>query len=160
MVRNFMVRRAWIATLLALPLALLSLTSHAVTHTGGEFNTLYAGLGIKGYDPVAYFTEGKPVVGSENYVFDFGGVTWRFDSSEHRALFAANPEKYAPQFGGFCTWGVGAANRLFDVDPVNGWTIHQGKLYMNFNADLNQTFRKDTANLLAKARQNWPALNE
>ena len=153
--------RLWLKSLLiALPLAMLCGPAFAVKHTGGEFNTLYAGTGVKGYDVVAYFTDGKPQLGSEDYVVDYGGVTWRFVSQEHRDLFVAEPEKYVPQFGGFCTWGVGAADRLFDVDPVDGWTIYEGKLYMNFNADLNKTFRDDPAGLIAKAQKNWPALNQ
>lgn len=148
-----------LSLLIAVPIALLSAESRAVTHTGGEYNTLYAGLGAKGYDVVAYFTDGKAVPGSPDHVFDYGGVSWRFASEDHRDLFAANPAKYAPQFGGFCSWGVGVANKLFDVDPVDGWTIYKGKLYMNFNADINATFRKDPEGILGKASVNWPALN-
>lgn len=155
----YRIRRRLRSLLVALPLAFLCVPAFAVKQTGGEFNTLYAGIGVKGYDVVAYFTEGKPRIGSEEYVVDHGGVTWRFASREHRDLFAATPEKYVPQYGGFCTWGVGAANKLFDVDPVDGWTIYQGKLYMNFNADINKTFRNDPAGLVAEAQKNWPALN-
>lgn len=130
----------------------------AVKNTGREYNTLYAGLGAKGYDAVSYFTDGKAVVGSEEHTFDFGGVSWRFASAEHRDLFARNPAKYAPQYGGFCAWGV-AQGKLFDVDPVSGWTVHDGKLYLNFNAALNDTFRGDPAGFIAKADANWPKLD-
>jgi len=132
--------------------------AHAVKTTGGEYNTLYAGLGAKGYDVVAYFTDGKPTPGSDKHTAEYGGVTWQFVSSEHRDLFRADPAKYAPQFGGFCSWGV-AQGKLFDIDPVNGWTIRDGKLYLNFNADLNKTFQKDTSGFVARASRNWPALN-
>jgi YHS domain-containing protein len=138
--------------------AVISTPAYAVKTTGGEYNTLYAGLGAKGYDVVAYFTESKPVVGVERYEYTYGGVTWRFASKEHRALFAANPAKYAPQYGGFCSWGV-SQGKLFDIDPVDGWTLHDGKLYLNFNADINKTFRKDTAGFVAKAEKHWPDLN-
>lgn len=134
------------------------LTSHAVKQTGGEYNTLYAGLGAKGYDVVAYFTKGKPVQGSARHESVYGGVTWRFANADHRELFEANPEKYAPQYGGFCSWGA-ANGKLFDVDPANGWTIVDGKLYLNFNADLNKTFTKDAAKFIPKADQNWQSLN-
>jgi YHS domain-containing protein len=152
-------RRALTLALIG-PLALLSVTAHAVKTSGGEFNTLYAGIGIKGYDPVAYFTDGAPTVGNEEFTYEYGGVTWRFASQAHRDLFASNPAKYAPQYGGFCSWGVGTANRLFDVDPVNGWSIYEGKLYLNFNADINKTFNKDPSALITKANLNWPALNQ
>lgn len=130
----------------------------AVKNTGREYNTLFAGLGAKGYDVVSYFTDGKAVMGSEAHSFDYRGVTWRFASAEHRDLFAKNPAKYAPQYGGFCAWGV-SIGKLFDVDPVNGWTIHDGKLYLNFNADVNGTFRGDPAGFVAKAEKNWPKLD-
>ena len=134
------------------------LTSYAVKQTGGEYNTMYAGLGAKGYDVVAYFSKGKPVLGSDKHEFVYGGVTWRFANAEHRQMFEANPEKYAPQYGGFCSWGA-ANGKLFDVDPANGWTIVDGKLYLNFNADLNKTFTKEAAKFIPKADKNWKSLN-
>jgi len=138
--------------------AVAPLTSHAVKQTGGEYNTMYAGLGAKGYDVVAYFTKGKPVQGSAKHESVYGGVTWRFANADHREMFEANPEKYAPQYGGFCSWGA-ANGKLFDVDPANGWTIVDGKLYLNFNADLNKTFTKDAAKFIPKADKNWESLN-
>jgi YHS domain-containing protein len=148
-----------IAVFLSALMALFSISAHAVKQTGGEFNTLYAGIGAKGYDVVSYFTDGKPIIGKEDLTSEYGGVTWRFSSTAHRDLFAANPAKYAPQYGGFCSWGVGEANRLFDVDPVNGWTIFEGKLFLNFNGDINQTFRNNPAGIISKAEKNWPGLN-
>jgi YHS domain-containing protein len=132
--------------------------AHAVKQTGGEYNTMYAGLGAKGYDVVSYFTTGKPTVGSAQHESVYGGVTWRFANEKNLKLFAANPEKYAPQYGGFCSWGV-ANGRLFDVDPVNGWTIVDGKLYLNFNADLNNTFAKEATKFIPMAEKNWPTLD-
>lgn len=151
-------RRALAAAGAIALLAGLPAVAHAVKSTGGEYNTLYAGLGAKGYDVVAYFNGGTPAQGSEGITAEYGGVTWRFASREHRDLFRADPAKYAPQYGGFCSWGV-AQGKLFDVDPVNGWTIHEGKLYLNFNADINRTFRKDAVGFVSKAERNWPALN-
>lgn len=133
--------------------------AYAVKLTGGEYNTMYAGLGAKGYDIVAYFTEGKPRMGSDRYTAPYGGVTWQFASREHRDLFAANPARYAPQYGGFCSWGV-AQGKLFDVDPVNGWRVVEGKLYLNFNADIQKVWQQDASGFIAKAERNWPALNQ
>ena len=138
--------------------AVAPLTSYAVKQTGGEYNTMYAGLGAKGYDVVNYFTDSKPALGSDKHEAVYGGVTWRFTSKEHRDMFDANPEKYAPQYGGFCSWGA-ANGKLFDVDPANGWTIVDGKLYLNFNADLNKTFTKDAGKFIPKADKNWQSLN-
>ncbi len=130
----------------------------AVRQTGNEFNTLHAGLGAEGYDVVAYFTDGKPVAGSEQFAFEYGGVTWRFASAEHRDLFVKSPERYAPQYGGFCAWGV-SVGKLFDVDPVGGWTLYDGRLYLNFNPEINATFAKDPAGFTEKANSNWTRLN-
>lgn len=143
----------------ALALTTLAAPSFAVKQTGGEYNTLYAGLGAKGYDVVAYFTAGKATPGSKNYTADYGGVTWQFASEENRDLFKANPAQYAPQFGGFCAWGV-SVGKLFDVDPVNGWKIVDGKLYLNFNGDINATFSKDPSGFIKKANSNWAGLNK
>ena len=143
----------------ALSLAAISAPAFAVKQTGGEYNTMYAGLGAKGYDVVAYFTKGKPTEGSSHYTSSYGGVTWQFANEENRDMFAANPAKYTPQYGGFCAWGV-SVGKLFDVDPVNGWKIVDGKLYLNFNGDINATFGKDPAGFIGKANNNWPALNK
>lgn len=152
-------RRAAAVAAGALTLALGGVpVAHAVKQTGGEYNTLYAGLGAKGYDVVAYFTDGKPTVGSDRYTVQYGGVTWQFASREHRDQFSANPARYAPQYGGFCSWGV-SQGKLFDVDPVNGWKIVDGKLYLNFNADIQKVWERDPAGFIAKAERSWPTLN-
>ncbi len=149
-------RRAVLAGLaVALPLA----AAHAIDRTGGTHNSLYAGLGAKGYDVVAYQTVGKPTLGKAEHEDLWSGVTWRFANAQHLAMFKAEREKYAPQFGGFCSWGV-AQGKLFDVDPVNGWKVVDGKLYMNFNADIQRTWEADIPGMIARAKANWPKLNQ
>lgn len=146
--------------LAALALGLASAgPASAQNRAGGEYNGTYAGIGAKGYDVVAYFTQGKAVKGSERYTHAYGGVTWHFASASHRDQFRADPARYAPQYGGFCSWGVAEKGRLFDVDPAHGWTIHDGKLYMNFNADINRTFQRAPAGYVEKANANWPRLS-
>ena len=147
------------AVALALGLAGVASPAFAVKQTGGEYNTLYAGLGAKGYDVVAYFTAGKPTPGSDRYTSEFGGVKWQFANAENRDTFKTDPAKYAPQYGGFCIWGV-SVGKLFDVDPVNGWKIIDGKLYLNFNGDINATFSKDADGFIRKANSHWAALNK
>lgn len=143
----------------AISASMVSLPAYAVKNTGGEFNTLYAGMGAKGYDVVAYFTDMHPVQGSDKFVAEHGGVKWQFASQQHLDMFKANPEKYLPQYGGFCAWGI-SVGKLFDVDPVNGWTVSDGKLYLNFNADINKTFAGDPKGFVAKANGNWSKLNK
>ena len=147
------------AVVLAIGLTSVTTPAFAVKQTGGEYNTLFAGLGAKGYDVVAYFTQATAVAGSDRFTSEYGGVKWQFSSAENLATFKAEPARYAPQYGGFCAWGT-SIGKLFDVDPVNGWKIVDGKLYLNFNGDINATFAKDAAGFIAKANRNWPALNK
>lgn len=157
--KSLLNRKPSIAILCAgVVLGVAAVPALAVKTTGGEYNTLYAGLGAKGYDVVAYFTDASATPGSDRYTHDYGGVKWQFASREHRDLFAADPQRYAPQYGGFCSWGV-SVGKLFDVDPVSGWKIVDGKLYMNFNAEINETFGKDAKGFIGKANRNWPGLN-
>ncbi len=152
-------RRATLAAIfVAITGASLSTPVFAQSRTGGSPNSMYAGIGLKGYDPVAYFTDGKAVQGLESITVAEGGLTWHFASEEHSKAFRQQPSKYLPQYGGFCSWGV-AQGKLFDVDPVNGWVITDGKLYVNFNGDILKLFKADQKNLVAKAEQNWPSLN-
>ena len=132
-------------------------TNHTQSRASSAFNSLYAGLGAKGHDVVNYFTDGKPVAGKDAFVVEHAGLKWQFASAEHRDLFKANPEKYVPQYGGFCSWGV-ANGKLFDVDPANGWRVLDGKLYLNFNADIQKVFDKDASGFITRADANWPAL--
>jgi YHS domain-containing protein len=86
-------------------------------------------LAIKGYDTVAYFKLGKAVKGSESFTFRWHDMTWQFSSQEHRDLFAAEPERYAPQYDGYCAWAM-TESRLAITDP-EVWKIVDGKLYLN-----------------------------
>ena len=84
---------------------------------------------IRGYDPVAYFTQGKPVKGSREYTHQWNGATWRFASAQNRERFAAAPAKYAPQYGGYCAYGV-ASGYAVKIEP-DAWSVVDGKLYLN-----------------------------
>jgi YHS domain-containing protein len=147
-----------IAIASSLGLAITATPVLATKTASSEYNTMHAGLGAKGYDVIAYFTENKPMQGSDRFTADYGGAKWQFASAENLAMFKKDPAKYAPQFGGYCAWGA-SVGKLFDVDPVNGWKIVDGKLYLNFNADINKTFSKAPQNFIDKANQNWPSLN-
>jgi YHS domain-containing protein len=148
-----------LAVVASLGLATMATPALATKTASGEYNSMHAGLGAKGYDVVSYFTENKPVQGSDRYTAEFGGVKWQFSSADNLATFKKDPSKYAPQFGGYCAWGA-SIGKLFDVDPVNGWKVVDGKLYLNFNGDINNTFSKAPQSFIDKANQNWPSLNK
>lgn len=116
------------------------------------------GVAIKGYDPVAYFTDSKPVKGSPQFTHQWNGATWQFASASHRDEFAKSPEKYAPQFGGYCAYGV-SQNHTAPIDP-EAWTVLDGKLYLNYSQGVKKTWSKDTPKYLEQAEENWPALHK
>ena len=116
------------------------------------------GVAIQGADPVAYFTEAGFVEGSDEFTHEWQGVTWQFASAENRDLFAAEPEKYAPQYGGYCAWAVGQ-NALAAIDP-NAWSIVEGKLYLNANKRIQDRWNKDIPGNIALAEANWPELSQ
>jgi YHS domain-containing protein len=114
------------------------------------------GLAIKGYDPVAYFTQSKPVKGDKNITATYGGATYRFASTENKAAFDADPQKYEPQFGGYCGYGA-SVNKLFDIQP-DLWSIVDGRLILQNGATAVERWSKDVAGNLKKADANWPGL--
>lgn len=111
---------------------------------------------VNGFDTVAFFTDGKPVNGSPFIAADYQGATYYFATEAHKKLFVENPQKYAPQFGGYCAFGV-ALGKLFPVD-ISTWQVRDGKLYLNLNADILQKFNAEFAANTAKAGQAWPGL--
>jgi len=136
-------------------LALLSVTAFA----GDLVNVSGASkAAVNGYDPVAFFTDSKPVNGSPFISAEYQGATYFFATGDHKSLFAANPEKYAPQYGGFCAFGVGLG-KLFPVD-ISTWQVRDGKLYLNLNQDILKKFNQDFTSNVSKAEKNWPGLVE
>ncbi len=114
------------------------------------------GVAIKGYDPVAYFIDGKPVSGSGEFEYVWMGAKWHFASAENRDLFIRNPEKYAPKYGGYCAYAVSVGTTA-DIDPEE-WNIVEGKLYLNLNRKIRDKWSKDIPGNIKKADQNWPAI--
>jgi YHS domain-containing protein len=111
---------------------------------------------IRGYDPVAYFTQGRPVKGSKEFTHRWNGAEWRFASAENRARFAAAPEKYAPQYGGYCAFGV-AGGYAVKIEP-DAWSVVDGKLYLNYDRSVQASWKKDVPGYIRKADANWPAV--
>ncbi len=131
----------------------------SVAWAGSETNTSVgitgkgSGLAVHGYDTVAYFTEYRAVKGSATYSVEYKDATYRFSSAENMKLFKNNPEKYAPQYGGYCAFGV-AEGAKFDGDSEY-WTVHESKLYLNLNGDVLMLWRKDIPRNLDIAEHNW-----
>ena len=111
---------------------------------------------LKLADAVAYFQQGKAIPGNANFTYKWQDVNWRFSTAENRNLFIKNPEKYAPQYGGFCAWAV-SRGYTAPIDP-NAWKIVPGKLYLNANLDTQKRWEKDIPGNIQKADQNWPGI--
>lgn len=116
----------------------------------------WRGLAVAGYDPVAYFTDGKAVEGSSEFTAEWKGATWRFASAAHRDQFKADPDKYAPQYGGYCAWAV-SQDKTAGIDP-EAWKIVDGKLYLNYDKEVQAMWEKDVPGNIRKADANWPGL--
>jgi len=125
--------------------------------TGTIFNV--KGVAVRGTDVVSYFTQSKPVAGSDRYKVNWAGVDWHFSSMEHREMFNADPLAYAPQYGGYCAWAVAAKGLLYSVQPEN-WHIVDGKLYLNFNKQVHDTWKSDIPGFIAEADRRWPELRD
>ncbi len=110
-------------------------------------------IAIKGYDTVAYFTEGSAVMGDKQFAHSWEDATWRFANASNRDLFTANPKRYAPQYGGYCALGL-AAGEYADIDP-DSWTIVDGKLYLNKSKDFREVWRKAPEAYKTTADYNW-----
>jgi YHS domain-containing protein len=118
--------------------------------------SLFGGVAIDGFDPVAYFLDDKPVEGSKKWTHAWNGAVWRFASESNRALFAAAPEKYAPQYGGYCAWAVGHGYTA-GIDPA-AWSIRDGKLYLNYDLEIREKWLADPARWIRDGDANWPKL--
>ena len=111
---------------------------------------------IRGYDPVAYFTQARPVKGSPQFTHRWNGATWRFASAENRDRFAAAPHEYAPQYGGYCAYGV-ASGYAVKIEP-EAWSVVDGKLYLNYDRNVQADWKKDVPGYIRKADANWPGV--
>jgi YHS domain-containing protein len=111
---------------------------------------------LDGYDPVAYFVQGKPLEGKPELTYAWEGATWRFASPENLAAFRQAPERYAPQFGGYCAYAV-ASGYTAKTTP-EAWHVADGKLYLNFDESVRENWLKDKANFIVAAEKNWPAV--
>jgi YHS domain-containing protein len=113
------------------------------------------GLALKGHDPVAYFTTGRPTPGTEAHTHRWQGATYRFASADHLERFKADPERYAPRYGGYCAYAM-SLNRIADIDPAR-WAVVDGRLYLNNNRLAHALWSLDRGGHIESADRNWPA---
>lgn len=137
-----------LVVLLILPFRLMAA---AEIYTG-----FFSNKALAGYDTVAYFYENMPVKGKAEFTYDYKGTKWLFSSQQNKDKFTAMPEKYAPQYGGYCAWLI-AQNDLAKGDPLM-WTILDGKLYLNYDAEIQEKWLKDPSGFIEKADAYWPGV--
>ncbi|EWY38374.1 hypothetical protein N825_12785 [Skermanella stibiiresistens SB22] len=145
---------------LAVVLIAIGAAGSAVTPAAAKEPAVYTGffssVAVGGYDPVAYFTKGQPVEGGKEFSTRWMDAEWRFASAENRDLFIKSPEKYAPQYGGYCAWAV-AQGKTASGDPKL-WKVVDGKLYLNYDQEIQQRWEKDIPGHIASADHNWPSV--
>ena len=113
---------------------------------------------IRGYHPVAYFTEGKAVKGNESLTYHWKDADWYFSSTQNLNSFSKNPDKYVPQYGGYCAYGLSEGHKA-PTDP-DAWTIVDGKLYLNYSKDIRTKWRESEKERIDKADKIWPGLKD
>jgi hypothetical protein len=140
-------RRALLTTLMVLV---------AGVAAAGDRKRVFApgGVAINGYDPVAYFVEGRPVQGRKDLSVKWLGVMWRFASEANRQAFEMDPRAYAPQYGGYCAYGLSHGAIVSTVPEA--WRIHEGKLYLSSSAEALREWAADIAGNVRRADANWP----
>ncbi|WP_046224470.1 YHS domain-containing (seleno)protein [Vibrio sp. ECSMB14106] len=121
------------------------------------YTGFFSSKALDGYDTVAYFTSGKPVEGSKKFNTEYKGADWYFSSEKNLTLFVSNPEKYAPQYGGYCAWAVSEKSDFAPGDP-HQWSIVDNKLYLNYDQEIKQRWEQDQAQHIQQADKVWPKL--
>lgn len=138
---------------LIIPLLLIAVR---VSHAQVPSYFSHDGLAIRGYDPVAYFIDQAPVEGKKEFTYQWQGTEWRFKNEANLSAFKANPEKYAPQYGGWCAYGV-SQNHKSPTDP-SAFTILNDKLFLNYSPKVKSIWSKDTKGYIEQAEVNWVEL--
>jgi YHS domain-containing protein len=132
----------------------------AATQVSGQTKTLVNadanGVGLHGYDPVAYFTDGKAVKGDSQYHSKYDGAAYYFQSGDDKAAFDKEPERYVPQYGGYCAMAM-TMGKLEDADP-NYFLVYEGKLFLQRNEKAHMMFSNDPEGNRKKADENWSKL--
>jgi hypothetical protein len=135
-----------------------TVASAAVPGSTSAVNVDGSGLALRGYDPVAYFDGGAPTRGIETISATYDGARYVFASEAHRQAFQADPQRYIPEFGGYCAIGTSFGEKV-DADPETGRVVN-GKLYVNFDKRAQALFNKDVPGTISRADQNWPTVKD
>jgi len=145
-------------TLAALAIGVLALPFAAPAHADKKpvYTGVFSNTAVDGHDPVAYFTDGKPVEGKKEFSTEYMGAEYRFASAENLEAFRADPAKYAPQYGGYCAWAV-SQGYTAKGDPEH-WKIVDGKLYLNYNKKIQERWELDIPSHIVTADTNWPTV--
>ena len=149
-------RRAALGLIAAVPVTLAS--PLILRSASAATPKVYAegGIAIDGTDAVAYRTEGAPTPGSADFAFDWNGATWRFSSAETREMFIADPDYYAPAYGGYCAFAVSQGYTASTVPEA--WTIHDDRLFLNFSRRIQRRWARDIPGNVVKGDANWPGV--
>src|SRR6187402_2177812 len=131
-----------------------------ILHAHAQKSEVYVvdGRAIKGYDPVAFITESKAVKGQDSLLYRWKDANWLFSSRKNLALFKANPDTYAPQYGGYCAYGTAMGHKA--PTETDTWTVVDGKLYFNYNGKVKEMWVKDQPGFIQKADQQWPVIKD
>lgn len=151
--RPMLARRHFLALTAATPLVALA-ANRVLAATPPVYSN--DGIAVDGTDMVAYFTQAEPVKGSSENTHDWNGAIWQFASAANRDAFAAQPDAYAPQYGGYCAWAV-SQGYTASTTP-DAWKIVDGKLYLNFSRRIQRRWERDMSSRIAAADANWPGV--
>lgn len=149
-----MLRKLVAATFVVLGVSMATANAHAET----SVNVTPDGVAIGGWDTVAYFTENRAVAGDPAISHRWDGATWYFSSSENRDLFAADPQAYAPQFGGWCAYALSQGRYAAEVDPETSWTVRDGELFLNWDEGVREKWMRDVDRGIETGRRNWQSV--
>jgi YHS domain-containing protein len=133
-----------------------ALAAPAAARTAPVYTGLFNNIAVSGYDPVAYFTAGRPVKGEARFRTTYHGAEFRFASAANLARFKADPAAFAPQYGGYCAWAV-SQGYTASGDP-NVWKIVGGRLYLNYNQEIGQRWSRNIPGFIKSGDANWPKL--
>ena len=147
-------RRSFLISAAAVPVATGLFVRTAAAATPPVYAT--GGIAINGYDPVAYFTEERPVQGSPEFTVDWDGAVLQFASAENKALYESDPVKYAPKYGGYCAYAV-SRGYTATTDPV-AWAVHEDRLYLNYSRSVRALWRARRSHHIKSADANWPSV--